>query len=99
MPGHILHQLLGAGDPSRGGERGFGRKRCLFGVADSGSRVFLRVLMLEQLGHDESDFQPETRTGMATVLFLLPLVFFGWADRRTICRVVPRPSTTRVPDE
>lgn len=86
VPRHILHELLGAGHPSRGGERGFGRKRCLFGVADNGSRVFLGVHMLEQLGHDESDFQPATRTGIvATVLFFLSLVFFFvWADRRTI---------------
>ena len=68
VPRDLLLQLLAADHPSRPGRRGIEKHRCPFGVADTGPHAFLPVHVLEQLNHDEGDFQQETRSGMTTAV-------------------------------
>lgn len=63
VPGNILRKLLGLAHPSQARRQGLTEYRSFLGPADHGARDVRGVDMLEQLGHDEGDFQQRQYSG------------------------------------
>ena len=70
LPGNLLHQLLGPHDGDWAElKKGYGVLR----GADHRQHILRFVHLVEYVGHDKGNLQPEARAGMRVPLTLKPL--------------------------